>query len=208
MSSTLGEQSATAMDLLRIDAFGPNGAYRTRNRELVTSTAGVPVAELSIAPPLYVSRAISAQRSTRPLPSAQREAALVNAADAFATGVIAGLDFKVARCGRGGGKCSPFSPLETAQVFTRCGPKRSRWDIEWRCARRVASPSPRTGWSTPCKKRDFAPKTRYIYPPIIAEPARSSGQPISQWCTGITTLSINTSTIRQCSSTGPGARRS
>ena len=80
-------------DLLRIDALGPNGAYRTRNREVVTSTAGVAVVDLSIAPPLYVSRTISTQRDTRPLPAEQREAALAKAADAFATGVIAGLDF-------------------------------------------------------------------------------------------------------------------
>jgi acyl-CoA reductase-like NAD-dependent aldehyde dehydrogenase len=93
MASTLREQSAAAADLPCIDALGPNGPYRTRNRELVTSTAGAAVAELSIVPPLYVSRAISAQRTARPLPSTQREAALTNAADAFATGVIAGLDF-------------------------------------------------------------------------------------------------------------------
>jgi acyl-CoA reductase-like NAD-dependent aldehyde dehydrogenase len=93
MASTLHEKSPTAADLVCIDALGPNGAYRTRNRQLVTSTAGAPVAELSIVPPLYVSRAISAQRTTRPLPSAQREAALKKAADAFATGVIAGLHF-------------------------------------------------------------------------------------------------------------------
>ena len=43
-------------DLLRIDALGPNGAYQTRNREVVTSTGGVAVVDLSIAPPLYVSR--------------------------------------------------------------------------------------------------------------------------------------------------------
>src|SRR5258707_6411127 len=79
--------------MLCIDALGANGEYRTRNREIVSSTAGVPVAELSIGPPLYVSRTISAQRKVRPLPAAQREAALVKAADAFATGVIAGLDF-------------------------------------------------------------------------------------------------------------------
>jgi acyl-CoA reductase-like NAD-dependent aldehyde dehydrogenase len=82
-----------SMDLLRIDALGPNGAYQTRNREVVTSTAGVAVVDLSIAPPLYVSRTISTQRDTRPLPAEQREAALAKAADAFATGVIAGLDF-------------------------------------------------------------------------------------------------------------------
>src|SRR5271169_955943 len=82
-----------SVDLLRIDALGPNGTYQTRNREVVTSTAGVAVVDLSIAPPLYVSRTIIAQRKTRPLPAGQREAALAKAADAFATGVIAGLDF-------------------------------------------------------------------------------------------------------------------
>jgi acyl-CoA reductase-like NAD-dependent aldehyde dehydrogenase len=78
---------------MRIDALGPDGAYQTRNREIVTTTAGVAVAELSLVPPLYVSRTITAQRKTRPLPAGQREAALAKAADAFATGVIAGLDF-------------------------------------------------------------------------------------------------------------------
>jgi acyl-CoA reductase-like NAD-dependent aldehyde dehydrogenase len=82
-----------SVDLLHIDALGPGGAYQTRNREVVTSTAGVAVVDLSIAPPLYVSRTISTQRDTRPLPAEQREAALAKAADAFATGVIAGLDF-------------------------------------------------------------------------------------------------------------------
>src|ERR1700751_3691472 len=82
-----------SVDLLRIGALGPNGAYRTRNREVVTSTAGVAIVDLSIAPPLYVSRTISTQRDTRPLPAGQREAAWAKAADAFDTGVIAGLDF-------------------------------------------------------------------------------------------------------------------
>jgi acyl-CoA reductase-like NAD-dependent aldehyde dehydrogenase len=93
MAPTPREQSTAANDLVCIDVFGRNGGYRTRNRELVTSTAGVPVAELSIAPPLYVSRTISAQRNAGPLPLAQREPALTKAADVFATGVIGGLDF-------------------------------------------------------------------------------------------------------------------
>jgi acyl-CoA reductase-like NAD-dependent aldehyde dehydrogenase len=78
---------------MRIDALGPGGAYQTRNHETVRTTAGVPVAELSLVPPLYVSRTITAQRKTRPLPAGQRETALAKAADTFATGVIAGLDF-------------------------------------------------------------------------------------------------------------------
>lgn len=82
-----------ATDLIALDALGPDGAYRTRNREPVTATDGVAVAELSIAPPLYVMRAVTAQRGVRPLPVHEREAALAKAADVFANGVIAGLDF-------------------------------------------------------------------------------------------------------------------
>jgi acyl-CoA reductase-like NAD-dependent aldehyde dehydrogenase len=85
--------STDATDLIAIDALGPDGAYRTRNRELVTTTDGVAVAELSMTPPLYVSRAINAQRGVRPLPAREREAALAKAADVFAHAVIAELDF-------------------------------------------------------------------------------------------------------------------
>jgi acyl-CoA reductase-like NAD-dependent aldehyde dehydrogenase len=91
----MGRQPArVTTDLVRIDALGAGGEYRTRNREVIMSTAGAAVAELSIVPPLYVSRTIGAQRKTRPLPVAQREAALAGAADAFATSVIGGLDFE------------------------------------------------------------------------------------------------------------------
>ncbi|HEY2504233.1 MAG TPA: aldehyde dehydrogenase family protein [Mycobacterium sp.] len=88
------ETPNVAADLVPIGALGPSGEYRTRSREIVTSTAGAPVIELSIVPPLYVSRTIGAQRKVRPLPVAQREAALAKAADVFATAVIAGLDFE------------------------------------------------------------------------------------------------------------------
>jgi acyl-CoA reductase-like NAD-dependent aldehyde dehydrogenase len=80
-------------DLIAIDALGPDGEYRTRNREPVTAIDGVAVAELTLAPPLYVSRAIKAQRGVRPLPAHERQAALAKAAGIFANGVIAGLNF-------------------------------------------------------------------------------------------------------------------
>jgi acyl-CoA reductase-like NAD-dependent aldehyde dehydrogenase len=82
-----------ATDPIAIDALGPDGPYRTRSRTPVSTTDGVTVAELSIVPSLYISRAIGAQRGVRPLPAREREAALTKAADAFAHGVIAGLDF-------------------------------------------------------------------------------------------------------------------
>ena len=93
MASVGRKQLTDATELISIDALGPDGTYRTRNREPVATTAGVAVAELSMVPPLYVSRTISAQRNARPLPVHEREAGLAKAADAFATGVIAGLDF-------------------------------------------------------------------------------------------------------------------
>ena len=80
--------------MIAIDALGPTGEYRSRNREVIADTAGVPVAELTIAPKLYVARALGAQRKIRPLPAPNRQAALFKAADAFLNSVISGLDFE------------------------------------------------------------------------------------------------------------------
>ena len=42
-------------DLVDLAALGPDGEYRTRNRELIRDTAGVPVAESSVVPRLFVT---------------------------------------------------------------------------------------------------------------------------------------------------------
>jgi hypothetical protein len=76
MTTTRPHTVSGTPGLVAIDALGPAGEYRTRHREIITDTAGVAVAELSIVPPLYVTRTISAQRRARPLPVPQREAAL------------------------------------------------------------------------------------------------------------------------------------
>ena len=88
------EGLGSTTDLLAVDALGVGGAYRSRNREVIMSTAGAAVAELSIVPPLYVSRTLGAQRKAGPLPLERREAALAKAADVFTTAVIGGLDFE------------------------------------------------------------------------------------------------------------------
>ena len=80
-------------DLVDLPALGPDGEYRTRNREVINDTAGVPVAESSVVPRLFVHRSIDAQRKLRPQPPEQREAALTRAADVFVSSTIAGLDF-------------------------------------------------------------------------------------------------------------------
>jgi acyl-CoA reductase-like NAD-dependent aldehyde dehydrogenase len=76
-----------------LDALGPGGEYRTRKRESITDVSGAPVAEMTIVPPLYLARTVAAQRKTRPLPPAQRAAALTRAAELFLSNEIAGLDF-------------------------------------------------------------------------------------------------------------------
>lgn len=76
-----------------LDALGPGGEYRTRRRELITDITGAAVAEMSLVPSLYVARTANAQRKARPLPLAEREAALARAAKMFLSDEIAGLDF-------------------------------------------------------------------------------------------------------------------
>lgn len=80
-------------ELVTIDALGPDGEYRTRNREVIATTAGTPIAELSLVPPLYVARTINAQRKAAPLPVVRRESALDEAAQIFRTELIEGMDF-------------------------------------------------------------------------------------------------------------------
>ncbi|BBY64890.1 aldehyde dehydrogenase family protein [Mycolicibacterium helvum] len=80
--------------MIDLPGLGCSGQYRSRKREIVTDTAGAPVAELSIAPPLYIARAMAAQRTTTPLPADQRLAALHKAGAVFATSTAAGLDFE------------------------------------------------------------------------------------------------------------------
>lgn len=88
------EPSGSTSDTVMLDALGPNGNYRTRNREIITDTAGVAVGELSIVPPLFVTRSIAAQRKLAPLPLAERLAALDKAAEIFVRDRIAELDFE------------------------------------------------------------------------------------------------------------------
>jgi len=61
MTSVMCEQPSDTATLARIHE--PNGPYLACSREILASTTSVPVGELSIAPPPYVSRTISAQRS-------------------------------------------------------------------------------------------------------------------------------------------------
>lgn len=79
------------MGPMMLDALGPTGAYRTRNRQPVVDVTGNPVAELSLVPRLFITRTLSALHKTRTLPLEQRLTALTTAGELFATGTINGL---------------------------------------------------------------------------------------------------------------------
>lgn len=79
------------VELAQLDALGPAGAYRARARLTVTDVTGIPVAELSLVPRLFVARGLAAMRKSRTMPAGERVAALVRAGHAFATEVINGV---------------------------------------------------------------------------------------------------------------------
>jgi acyl-CoA reductase-like NAD-dependent aldehyde dehydrogenase len=82
--------SATA-ELLSVDALGPAGPYRAYERQTITDVAGAPLAELSLAPRLFVTRAMAALRKADTMPPDERMAALVRAGKLHATGTVDGV---------------------------------------------------------------------------------------------------------------------
>jgi acyl-CoA reductase-like NAD-dependent aldehyde dehydrogenase len=80
-------------DLMSLDALGPDGIYSTRARQVVCDTAGTPVAEMSLVPPLFVARSVAAQRKAKPLPRADREQCIRRAGELFVSESLAGLAF-------------------------------------------------------------------------------------------------------------------
>ncbi|MFE0515307.1 aldehyde dehydrogenase family protein [Streptomyces sp. NPDC058964] len=76
-----------------LDALGPSGPYRARRRETVTDTSGAPVAELSLTPRLFVTRALAALRKAVTLPLERRLAALAEAGRVFREECVHGLSY-------------------------------------------------------------------------------------------------------------------
>jgi acyl-CoA reductase-like NAD-dependent aldehyde dehydrogenase len=104
-----------AAELFAVDALGPRGPFHAAKRSTLSTVAGEPAAELSLVPPLFTDRALTALRRATPLPAAAREAALARAGDLFTHGTVAGLspgayDELVARVGG-----VPASVVETAR---------------------------------------------------------------------------------------------
>ncbi|WP_447035474.1 aldehyde dehydrogenase family protein [Streptomyces sp. DSM 118878] len=76
---------------VHLDALGPRGPYRTRVPNAVTDVSGAEVARLSLVPPVYVDRALSALRKAGPVPTADVDALLGAAGEEFVTGTVGGL---------------------------------------------------------------------------------------------------------------------
>lgn len=88
------ERAEESTDLVVLDALGPDGSYRPRRTDVITDTAGVAVAQLSLVPRLFVGRTIDAQRKVAPLPFEQRARIIDEAAQRFVHSTIAGLTFQ------------------------------------------------------------------------------------------------------------------
>jgi acyl-CoA reductase-like NAD-dependent aldehyde dehydrogenase len=80
-----------AAELLALDALGPAGAYHARERLTITDVAGNPVAELSLVPRLFVTRAMAALRKADTLPLDERVAALAHAGEIYSTRTVDGI---------------------------------------------------------------------------------------------------------------------
>ena len=78
-------------ELLELDALGPAGAYHAHERQTITDVAGNPLAELSLVPSLFVTRAMAALHRAATLPVDERIAALARAGRAYATEAVDGV---------------------------------------------------------------------------------------------------------------------
>jgi acyl-CoA reductase-like NAD-dependent aldehyde dehydrogenase len=82
---------AATAELLALDALGPAGAFHAHERQTITDVAGNPLAELSLVPRLFVTRAMAALHKADTLPVDQRLAALARAGEDHATGIVDGM---------------------------------------------------------------------------------------------------------------------
>jgi acyl-CoA reductase-like NAD-dependent aldehyde dehydrogenase len=82
---------AATAELLALDALGPAGPYHTHERQTIADVAGNPLAELSLVPSLFVTRAMAALHKADTLPVDERLAALARAGEDHATGIVDGM---------------------------------------------------------------------------------------------------------------------
>jgi acyl-CoA reductase-like NAD-dependent aldehyde dehydrogenase len=74
-----------------LDALGPAGAYRARNRSQIADVTGASAAELSVLPRVFVYRALAALRAAGELAADERAALIARGTEAFARDGVGGL---------------------------------------------------------------------------------------------------------------------
>ncbi|MFE9582339.1 aldehyde dehydrogenase family protein [Nocardia sp. NPDC006044] len=80
--------------LIQLDALGPRGRFRADNRFEIRDVADLPIAEMSLAPSVFVYNSLAALRQAPAMPDAKRAAALVRAGQIFAAETIDGLSVR------------------------------------------------------------------------------------------------------------------
>ena len=82
---------AATAELITLDALGPAGSYHARDRLTISDVSGNAVAELSMVPRLYVTRAMAALHKADTPPVDERLDALARAGEAYRTTTVNGL---------------------------------------------------------------------------------------------------------------------
>jgi acyl-CoA reductase-like NAD-dependent aldehyde dehydrogenase len=82
---------AATAELLALDALGPTGPYHAHERQTITDIAGHPLAELSLVPRLFVTRAMAALRKADTLPVEDRLIAIARAGEDHAAETVDGV---------------------------------------------------------------------------------------------------------------------
>ncbi|MBB5953822.1 acyl-CoA reductase-like NAD-dependent aldehyde dehydrogenase [Saccharothrix tamanrassetensis] len=73
-----------------IDPIGPDGVYRSRDRQVLSDVSGEPILELGLAPPLLVNRIVRRMRAADGQSHADRLAAIARAGALFAEADVDG----------------------------------------------------------------------------------------------------------------------
>ncbi|MEU0730493.1 aldehyde dehydrogenase family protein [Streptomyces sp. NPDC006140] len=117
-------------DVVPLDALGPRGPYRARNRLTVTDVAGRESAELSLVPSLFVDRTMRAMRRAAAPEPDERIAMIGRAAELFATATLGGLtpDEYAYRVSRVGG--TPISVVRATVTAIAARLRKAHYSVE------------------------------------------------------------------------------
>ncbi|MBN1173509.1 MAG: aldehyde dehydrogenase family protein, partial [Micromonosporaceae bacterium] len=76
--------------MVYLDALGARGPFRAQNRSTITDVTGTPLAELSLVPPVFVTRTMSALRRASTPATDDRIGMIARAGELFATATLGG----------------------------------------------------------------------------------------------------------------------